>query len=143
VAYSLPTGVSVVGAQTAKVVVHLEAVTETRTFPAGISLDGRNAALEYAPSETRILLTLFGSTADLDLLGSAAIVISLNVESLEPGTHEVAVVPSVPSAITVAAISPATITVTVTERPTPTPPPTPTPEPSVGPSPSVAPSTTP
>ncbi len=141
VAFSLPTGVSVVGAPTAKVVVHIEAVTETRAFTAGIRLDGRNAAFQYEASETQVLLTLFGSTADLDLLNASPIVISINVAGLEPGTNEVAVVPSLPSAITVAAISPGSITVTVTERPTPTPPPTPAP--SVEPSPSAAPSPTP
>jgi YbbR domain-containing protein len=143
VAFSLPTGVSVVGSQTAKVVVHIEAVTETRTFPAGIRLDGRKADLQYQASEDNVLLTLFGSTADLDRLGASSIVVSINVATLEPGTNEVAVVPSLPSAITVAAISPESITITVTERPTPTVPPTPTPEPSVEPSSSVAPSATP
>jgi YbbR domain-containing protein len=141
VAFALPTGVAVIGAQTARVTVHIEAVTETRTFPAGIRLDGRNPALQYEPSETQVLLTLFGSTADLDRLGSSAIVISLNVADLDPGTNIVAVVPSLPSAITVAAVSPDTIAVTVTERPTPTPPPTP--GPSILPSPAATPTPTP
>jgi YbbR domain-containing protein len=143
VAFSLPTGVNVVGAATARVVVHIEAVTETRTFPAGIRLDGRKAGLQYEASDLQVLLTLFGSTADLDRLGASAIVISINVANLEPGANEVVVVPSLPSAITVAAISPASITVTVTERPTPTVPPTPTPEPSLVPSPAVEASPTP
>ena len=47
--------------------------------------------------------------------------ISLNVSDLEPGTHEVPVVPILTSAVTVAAISPETVTVTVTVRPTPAP----------------------
>ena len=79
VAYSLPTGVSVIGDQTAKVTVHIEAVTETRTFVAGIRLDGRQAALQYEASETRVLLTLFGSTADLDRLAGSPLVVALNV----------------------------------------------------------------
>jgi YbbR domain-containing protein len=134
VAYALPTGVTPVGAQTAKVTVHIEAVTETRTFTAGIRLDGRRPELQYEASERQVLLTVFGSTADLDRLGASGIVISLNVADLEPGTHAVAVVPTVPSAVTVAAISPDAITVTVTERPTPTPAPTPTPTPAAEPS---------
>lgn len=143
VAFALPTGVQVVGAQTAKVVVHIEAVTETRTFPAGIRLDGRKPGLEYEATEKNVLLTLFGSTADLDRLGASAIVISINVADLEPGTNQVAVVPSLPSAITVAAISPESITVTVSERPTPTVPPSPTPQPSLEPSPALEASPTP
>ncbi len=145
VAFALPTGVTAVGAQTARVTVHILAVTETRTFPAGIRLDGRQAPLEYEASETQVLLTLYGSTADLDRLGATPIVISVNVAALEPGANEVTLVPSLPSAVSVAAISPQTINVTVTERPTPTPVPTPSPEPSgaVGPSPSATPTPSP
>ena len=113
VAYALPTGVTPVGAQTARVTVHIQPVTETRTFTAGIRLDGRQPDLLYEPSETQVLLTLFGSSADLDRLDTSPIVISLNVAALEPGVNEVPVVPSLPSAITVAAISPETVTVTV------------------------------
>ena len=43
---------SVIGDQTATVTVHIEPVTETRTFPAGIRLDGRQAGLQYDASET-------------------------------------------------------------------------------------------
>ena len=143
VAYSLPTGVSVIGDQTAKVTVHIEAVTETRTFVAGIRLDGRQAALQYEASETRVLLTLFGSTADLDRLAGSPLVVALNVADLGPGAHDVPVVPSLPSAVTVAATSPETVTVTVTERPTPAPPPTATPVESTRPSPSAGPSPSP
>ena len=143
VAYALPTGVSVIGDQTATVTVHIVAVTETRTFVAGIRLDGRQPQLQYESSETRVLLTLFGSTADLDRLASSPLVIALNVAGLGPGAHDVPVVPSLPSAVTVAAISPETVTVTVTERPTPSPAPTPEPVASTGPSPSVAPSVAP
>jgi YbbR domain-containing protein len=143
VAFALPTGVTTVGVQTATVTVRIEAVTDTRTFTAGIRIDGRDPTLEYEASETQVLLTVFGSTADLDRLGSSAIVISINVAGLEPGVNEVTVVPSLSSSVTVAAISPESITLTVTVRPTPTPPPTPTPEPAVAPEPTVEPTPTP
>ncbi len=139
VAYSLPTGVSAIGDQTAKVVVHIVAVTETRTFVAGIRLDGRQPELQYAASDTSVLLTLFGSTADLDLLSASPLVIALNVASLGPGVHAVPVVPSLPSAVTVAAISPDTVTVTVTQRPSPSPASTVTPVGPATPPPSAAP----
>lgn len=143
VAFALPTGVSVIGDQTATVTVHIVPVTETRTFVAGIRLDGRDAQLQYDASETSVLLTLFGSTADLDQVAASPLVIALNVAGLGPGTHDVPVVPSLPSTVTVVAISPPTVTVTVTERPTPSPVPTPTPVVSTGPSPSVQPSASP
>ena len=129
VPFTLPTGVSAVGIQVARVVVRIEPVTETRTFTAGIRLDDRDPAFDYVAADTQVLLTVFGSTADLDRLGASPIVISVDVGGLEPGTHEVPVVPTLDSVFTVAAVSPETITVTVSPKPTPTPPPTPTPEP--------------
>jgi YbbR domain-containing protein len=131
VAFALPTGVSVVGGPgTASVTVHIVPVTETRNFTAGLRLDGRRSTLEYEVSERVVLLTLFGSTADLDTLESSALVISLNVADLGPGANEVPVVPDLPSAVSVAAISPETVIVTVTEHPTPAPSVEPTPVPS-------------
>ncbi len=121
VAYALPTGVTAIGTQTATVTVRIEAVTETRTYLAGIRLDGRSPDLQYEANESQVLLSLFGSTAILDRLGTIPIVISINVADLEPGIHEVPVVPILTSAVTVAAISPETISVTVTVRPTPVP----------------------
>ena len=127
VPFTLPTGVTTIGVQTARVVVRIEAVTETRTFMAGISLDGRDPALDYVAADTQVLLTVFGSTADLDRLGASPIVISVDVGGLEPGIHEVPVVPTLDSVFTVAAVSPETVTVTVSPKPTPSPATTPTP----------------
>ena len=133
VAYALPTGVSAVEGGTARVTVRIEAVTETRTYTAGISLDGRSPDLLYSASETQVLLTLYGSTAVLDRLEASPIVISINVASLGPGTHEVAVVPTLASSITVAATSPQTIVVVVTPRATPSPASIPSPTPTSSP----------
>jgi YbbR domain-containing protein len=127
VAYALPTGVTAIGSQAATVTVRIEAVTETRTYLAGIRLDGRSPDLTYETSESQVLLSLFGSTAILDRLGAIPIVISINVSDLKPGTHEVPVVPTLTSSVTVASISPETITVTVTARPDPAPTSTPGP----------------
>jgi YbbR domain-containing protein len=139
---ALPPGVLPLGPASVKVTVVIEPVTETRTFGAGLRLDGVRPGFRYSADLDPILLTLFGSVADLDVLGSAPIVIGLNVSGLGPGTHEVPVVPSVPSGVTVAAISVETVTVTVIEPPTPSPEPaspSPSPSPSDGASPSAAP----
>jgi YbbR domain-containing protein len=121
VAYSLPTGVSVIGDQTATVTVHIVAVTETRTYSAGIRLDGRDPSLGYVLSDNSVLLTLFGSVADLDRLSSAPLVVGVSVAGLGPGVHKIPVVPVLPTGVTVAAISPDTVTVTVVAAPTPAP----------------------
>jgi YbbR domain-containing protein len=144
VALALPAGVTS-SASTVQVVVTIEPVTETRSFVAGLRLFGQKPGFTYDTSPLTVLLTLFGSTADLDTLAAAPIVVGLNVADLEPGTHRVTVVPALPSGVTVAAISPESVTVTVEEVPSPTPAQTPSPTPSAGASeaPSAAPSAPP
>ena len=113
VTLALPTGVVPIGAGTIDVTVKIDPVTETRTFAAGLRLDGTQPGLDYAVSPDRVVLTLFGSITALDRLGSAPIVVGLNVSALGIGAHDVPVVPSLPSGVTVAAISSQTVTVTI------------------------------
>lgn len=113
VALALPTGVVATGPATVTVTVHVETVTETRTYVAGLRLDGRDPALDYAFTPTTVVLTLFGSVADLDLLGSTPLVVGLNVSALAPGTHAVPVVPSLPAGVKLADLSPGTVSVTI------------------------------
>ncbi len=115
VALAPPDGISTTGPGTVTVSVAIEPVTETRTLAAGLRLDGQDPTLDYTLSVDSVLLTLFGSTADLDLLGSSSLVVGLNVAGLDPGDHEVTVVPNIPSGVEVVTISPATVTVTVAE----------------------------
>lgn len=119
VALALPTGVVPLAVTTVTVVVRVEPVTETRTFTAGFRLDGRDPDLRYDLTGTSVLLTLFGSVADLDRLAAAPLVVGVNVVGLDPGTHELPVVPSIPSGVTVAALAPETVTVTITDPATP------------------------
>jgi YbbR domain-containing protein len=143
VALALPTGIVALGDGTVTVRVVVEPVTETRTLSAGIRLDGRDPGLEYRLSDTQVLLTVFGSVADLDRLASAPLVVGIDVGGLAPGTHEVAIVPELPAAVTLVEAAPEVVTVTIDVPPTPTPPPTPgpTPAPSATPSPTSAPAT--
>ena len=115
VALALPTGVVPLGVTTVTVVVRVEPVTETRSFTAGFRLDGRDPDLRYDLAGTSVLLTLFGSVADLDRLAAAPLVVGVNVAGLDPGIHELPVVPSIPSGVTVAALAPETVTVTITD----------------------------
>jgi YbbR domain-containing protein len=138
VALALPTGVTPLAVTTISVTVRIEPVTETRTFSAGLRLDGEQQGFEYDVAQDRVLLTLYGSIVYLDRLGSAPIIVGVNVATLAPGTHDVPVVPSLPSGVTVADISPQTVTVIITALATPAPPtappsPTPSATPSAGP----------
>ena len=118
---ALPSGVVAIGEGTVDVTVHIEVVTETRTYSAGIRLDGREPGLDYSVGDPVVLLTLFGPVADLDRLGSAPIVVGVNVSGLGPGVHELPVVPSLPSTLTLVEETPDTLSVTISLPATPQP----------------------
>jgi YbbR domain-containing protein len=115
VALAPPNGITSTGAGTVTVTVTIEPVTETRTLSAGLRLDGRAPTLDYTLNVGSVLLTLFGSTADLDRLGSNPLEVSINVTGLKPGDHEIPVVPVIPSGVEVVTIAPETVIVTITE----------------------------
>ena len=117
VALAPPTGISPTSATSAKVAVTIEPITQTRTYGAGIRLDGRSDQLTYALSTEQVLLTLFGPVADLDQLSAGSLEVGVNVTGLGPGEHDVAVVPVIPSSVEVVTISPDHLTVTVTQGP--------------------------
>ena len=126
----------------------IEPITQTRTFSAGLRLDGRDATLSYTLSTDQVLLTLFGSVADLDQLAAGPLVVGVNVGGLGLGEHEVTVVPVIPSGVEVVTIEPEQVTVTVTAAGASspgaaTPSPGATASPSATAAPSAAPSATP
>ena len=67
-ALALPTGVVAVGDGPVTVTITIRPVTATRTFNAGLRLVGAEHDLTYALSIDRVLVTIGGSTADLDRL---------------------------------------------------------------------------
>jgi YbbR domain-containing protein len=122
---ALPTGVVAVGPDTVSVTIGIRPVTGTRTFDAGLQLiDARND-LRYALSTDRVLVTIGGSTADLDRLSASSLVVDLDVAGLGVGAHEVPVTANLPTGTTLVTASPAKVTVTIS-----------LPAPSPGPSPS-------
>jgi YbbR domain-containing protein len=141
-----PNGISTKSATTVTVQVTISPITETRTFSAGLRLDGRDDALGYSLSTEQVLLTVFGSVADLDQLDAGPLDVALNVTGLGPGEHQVTVVPDLPSGPRVVRIDPEQVTVTVTAAGASSPG-TPQPGTSASPSgaaqPSAAPSATP
>jgi YbbR domain-containing protein len=140
VSLALPTGVVPAGVTSIKVTVTVEPVTETRTYTAGLRLDGREPGYDYQLSVDRVLMTLYGSVAELDQLSSVPLVVGVNVAGLGAGRHELTVVPSLPTGVTVAAQSPETVTVLITPLVSPSPA---TPGPSATPTPAPTPTPTP
>jgi YbbR domain-containing protein len=113
VAFALPQGVAAVAPQQVRVHVFVRAVTESRTFNAGIVMTGERADRSYALSIGQTMVTIGGSPADLDRLSGATITVAANVADLDVGVHQVTLTISVQAGLSVIAIIPATVTVTV------------------------------
>ena len=88
-------------------------MTATRTYTAGLRLVGAAPDLSYALSTDRVLVTIGGSTADLDRLSGAAMVVDLDVAGLKAGAHPVPVTANLPAGTTLVAASPPKVTVTI------------------------------
>ena len=125
VALDVPTGVVPLGTGSVRVTVTFRAVTATRTFSAGLRLLGPRPELTYSLSTDRVLLTIGGSTADLDRLTGATIVADLDVSRLGPGTTNVPVTVVLPTGLTLVAASPPRVTVEVAAAASPGPSPAP------------------
>ena len=130
VGFDLPAGVVALGRQTVRVTVALRAVTGTRTFQVGLSLPAAQSDLVYELSTDRVLMTVGGSTAELEGLVGSSLVGRLDVVGLGPGEHEVLVSANLAAGLTFVSAAPITVLVTISVPPTPSPPPTPTPAPS-------------
>lgn len=128
---AVPVGVVPVDAARVTVTVKLRAVTGTRSFEVGVALTGARPNLIYTPSTDRILLTLGGSTADLDRLDGSTLVGRIDVTGLGVGTSEVGVEITLPGGVSLVAVSPDPIEVVISA-----PPPSPTPSASGSASPS-------
>jgi YbbR domain-containing protein len=124
---ALPTGVLPLGDSTVNVTVTLRPVTATRSFSAGIVLTGARSDRTYALASDRVILTIGGPAADLDRLQAATLTASIDVGAIDEGTRLLDVVAELPAGLTLVAVSPTTIGVTVIPPPTSTPPPSPTP----------------
>ena len=127
VALALPDGVQALGAGSVEVTITLRPITGTRTFEAGLVLEGARPDLVYTLSTDHVLVTIGGSLADLDRLSGVTITLTVDVTGLEPGTHAVAVAANLATGITLVSASPNPVEVTVS---TPASSPAPSPAPS-------------
>jgi YbbR domain-containing protein len=121
VALALPTGVVALDAQEVTVSVGISALTATRSFEVGLRMIGVQPDLAYRASVDRVLITVGGSTADLDRLIGATLAVDLDVTTLGPGTTDVTVTAALPPGVSLVVASPPRVQVVVTARPTPPP----------------------
>jgi YbbR domain-containing protein len=117
VALDLPDGVQALGSGSVFVTVHLRPVTATRTFEAGLVLVGANAGLTYTLSTDRVLITIGGPVAELDRLSGATLALTLDVSGLGDGPHEVAPQANLTTGLSLIAIVPSPVIVTITSPP--------------------------
>ncbi len=126
----LPPGVSALGVTTARVTVSLRPQLGTRSFQLGVGLRNADPTTRYDLGAGQVVVTVGGPLAALNALDAAALVATVDVAGLGPGTHTLAAEVRLPTGLTVAAVSPPEVTVSVTPAPT---------SPPLEPSPSVAP----
>jgi YbbR domain-containing protein len=115
VGFDLPQGVTVLTPVTVGVHVPIRPVSVSRTYTAGIVVTGARPDLVYALSVPQALVTIGGSPVDLDRLNVATLSLSAKVDGLDVGSHTVQLSTSLPAGLSVVAISPAAIVVTVSE----------------------------
>lgn len=121
VGLALPTGVVATGAEDVSVTIGVRAVTGTRSFEVGVRTIGVRSDMSYKVAVDRVLITVGGSTAELDRLIGATLAVDLDVSTLGPGTSDVTVTAALPAGVTLVAASPPRVQVTVTARSTPAP----------------------
>jgi YbbR domain-containing protein len=119
----LPPGVQAFGGGTVKVTVELRPVNATRTYEAGLIVVGERDDRRYELSTDRVLVTIAGSVAELDRLGSTSLTLTVDVTGLDPGTHKVEVSANLTTGLSLIDVSPNPIEVTVSivEAPEPSP----------------------
>lgn len=113
VGLALPTGVLQIGQGTFEVKVTIKPVSATRTFNAGIALQGARSDRTYSLSTDSVVLTAGGPIADLDRLQAQTIQVTADVANLTPGAHEVTLSADLPAGVTLLTISPPRITIVV------------------------------
>jgi YbbR domain-containing protein len=129
VGLDLGDGLDAVSTDEVKVTVRIGAVTGTRTFSVGVRTTNVRADRTYGLSVGRVNVTLGGTLAALDRVDGSELTATADVDSLEPGSHNVRLAVRAPTGTSVVSISPSTIVVDV-GVPTPPPTSTPTVEPS-------------
>jgi YbbR domain-containing protein len=130
VALDLPPGVTALGVTTVRVTVSIRPQVGTRSFQVGVSLRNADPATRYDLGAGQVVVTIGGPIGPLNALDGATLVAIVDVAGLGAGAHPVAPEVAVPPGLTVAALSPPEVSVTVTPPSSPSPPP---PSPSVVP----------
>ncbi|MER3418220.1 MAG: hypothetical protein C4343_03740 [Chloroflexota bacterium] len=121
VGLALPNGVHALSADQVRVVVRIAPQTATRSFSVGLVLAGARDDRQYGLSTDRVTVTVGGTVADLDRLVGRDLVATVDVGALGPGSYPVEVGITLPAGLSVVAVSPPSVTVTVSTPASPSP----------------------
>jgi len=121
VTLNLPSGLSPIGSSDVQVSIHIGAVKGTRSFSAGMVLSGARDDRTYALSTDQVIVTLGGNVSDLDALQGSGFTLTVDVDGLGVGSHDVVPKVNLPTGVVLMALSPAHVTVTVGLPPGPSP----------------------
>ncbi|HLA16316.1 MAG TPA: CdaR family protein [Candidatus Limnocylindrales bacterium] len=125
----LPDGVTSLGLSTVTIRVTIAPLTETRTYAAGIVLEGAAEDRTYLLSTDRVSVVLGGTAAALGGLDPSSFTVFVDVAGLGPGAHEVPVKATLPADVSLVSASPESVTVTVGVPVSPSPSAAPSPSP--------------
>ena len=139
VGLELPDGIAAVGDATFDVSVTLRAVESSRSFAAGVVMLGAEPGRTYLLAVDRVTVTLGGGQQALNDVDASSFTASVDVSGLSAGSHDVDVRVVPPTGLKLLAVSPARITVFVSDVATPPPTPSPSPTPPPTPAPTASP----
>jgi len=114
---NLPNGVEALGTGTVEVTIHLRQVITTRTYEAGITLIGASPDKVYSLSTDQVLVTIGGSTADLDRLSGTPLVLTIDVTGLGDGSHKLVPEANLTTGLSLISIAPSPVIVTIASPP--------------------------
>jgi YbbR domain-containing protein len=115
VALALPGQVQATGSSDIRVAVTIVEETGTRSYQVGIALVGARSDRLYVLSTTSVDITLGGTISQLNALDSGALIATVAVGDLGVGAHDVAVGFAPTGGLELVSVSPAQITLTVTQ----------------------------
>jgi YbbR domain-containing protein len=126
VGLDLPSGVTS-DTTSVSVIIHLASPTASRSVTVGVVPTGARSDRIYALSAPSVVVTLGGATATLNAFDTSTLVGTVAVADMDVGVHTAVISVALPPGITLLAISPAQLVVTVSSVPTPPPPVSPAP----------------
>jgi YbbR domain-containing protein len=116
VALDLPADVSVSGGTSVTVTVKIEPAEGRRTLGITVAAVGLDAALSISGALPLVEVVLLGELPSLQELRPNDVAATINLSGLGAGTHEIAVAVSAPAGASVAAVTPAKVSVTLEPR---------------------------